>query len=387
MMSLPLLAIAGMFLAPGDIIVPRGGGDVVQGEITRLDEDGIFLRIPGETEDDMVEVMFSWDRVADVRITGPVQPRLPELMETAETLWRARSRLDRGDMANAEPILELQFPGMVGRTSETALVISDGLLRCRLDRGANAEALLPGLEMARLRRAGVTTSSDARRVPPVLSSKEIEGVVPVWDPEFSLIPYLPPVWLDGPGVANARVELEGWSSDDDPLMSTIAGLYQAGLEQDLGNKISPMDLDSDTISDEKGTLLLGQMINAVHADPDVRKDARRRLQNRPSNDPPWVEGWVRYQLGRSYLMEEGTGQRRKGQLNLAHVVARSSQAQPYLAGVAMAIMAAEFESTGDLEAAERLRGDLARSTPRHPVLRTPTLNPSRPSLGDGKENP
>ena len=386
-MMLPGFILACIFFAPGDIIVPRGGGDLVEGQIARLDEDGILLRMPGESEDEDVEVMLSWDRVADVRVAGPVQPRLPELLENAEALWRARSRLDRGDMANAEPILELQFPAMVGRTSETALVVSDGLLRCRLDRGANAEAILPGLEMARLRRAGMTTSSDAIRIPPVITPDGVDAVIPVWDADFSLLPYLPPVWLEGPGASNARVELQEWSTENDPLMATIAGLYLAGLKQDLGQAIEPVDLDSESIAGESGTLLLGLMVNAVHPDPTVRKEARKRLENRPANDPPWVETWTRFQLGRSYLMEEGAGQRRKGQLNLAHVIARSSQAQPYLAGVAMEIMATEFESTGDLEAAERLRGDLQRSTPRHPVLRTPALNPSSPGLGEVKENP
>ena len=77
-MMLPGFILACIFFAPGDIIVPRGGGDLVEGQIARLDEDGILLRMPGESEDEDVEVMLSWDRVADVRVAGPVQPRLPQ---------------------------------------------------------------------------------------------------------------------------------------------------------------------------------------------------------------------------------------------------------------------------------------------------------------------
>ena len=359
-----------------DVVVPRGGGEEIRGAISRLDEDGIRLRLATESEENASDIELAWDRVADVRIGGLVQPRLPQLLERADRLFRARVRLHRGDLENAEPILELEFPPMIGRSSETALFIADGLLRCRLDRGAHADSIEPAIEYSRLRRQGISTPLDDVLVPPTTASGDADGGVQMWDAQFGLVPYLPPVWLSGPALAGAASRIQTLPALDDPELAVIADLYQRSMALQMGEDVDPIDLESSVIVDHPGALLMALMVNAVHTDGAVRKAARAMLELRPAGDPQWVADWIQFQLGRSYLMEPGAGQRRKGMLRLANLIARSSEAHPYLAGMGMAIMADEFEMMEDQDAAERLRSDLQRMIPMHPVLRATHTVPS-----------
>lgn len=371
MLMVLLLCIAGEV----DVVVPRGGGEEIRGSISRLDEDGIRLRLATESQENPTDIVLPWDRIADVRIGGLVQPRLPEMLDRASRLFKARTRLSRGDLSNAEPILELEFPGMVGRSSETALFIADGLLRCRLDRGAIAESIEPAIEYARLRRAGFTTLQDDILVPPTTASGDGDRGVQMWDARFGLIPYMPPAWLPGPALAGASNRVAASAALDDAELAVIVDLYRRSMALQLGESVDPVDLESEAISEHPGALLMALMVHAVHPNDEVRTAARAMLEGRPPGDPHWVDAWIHFQLGQSYLMESGAGQRRKGMLNFAHLIAGSSEAQPYLAGMGMAIMADEFENMGDVDAANRLRSDLQRLIPRHPVLRVTQTNP------------
>lgn len=352
-----------LLLPAVDVVVPRGGGDPIECVVSRVDADGVRM-----SRGEEASKVLSWDRVADVRLDDDRVPRLPELLERGEQLWRARSRLERGDVELAEPVFELLFPETVGRTSETALVVSEGLLRCRLMRGELDAALLPAMEVARLRRAGIRTTSYRMLQPPSIEGGG-SGLIRLWDEDTALCPYLPPAWLQGPGLQPRVVELEQWDSGGDAALAAVADLYARSIRQELGEPVEPADLAAEGIGDEPGVVLLAASLNAVHADPAVRAAARSHIQSRYIDDGSWQESWGRHQLGRSLLMEEGTGQQRRGLLSLSHVPARWDRAQPYLSGLSMAIMARHFESMGDDDAAHRLRTDLRRLHPGHPVLR------------------
>ncbi|MDG2201109.1 MAG: hypothetical protein P8K80_08010 [Phycisphaerales bacterium] len=363
MTSFTILCIALGTLAT-DLVVPRGGGDPMQGSISRLDEDGVRIKVEGATP-----VVLSWDRISDVQSKDDRFPRLEQFLEQGARLWRARTRLERGDTELAEPIFEVLFPGTIGRTSETALVVAEGLLRCRLKRGELDAALLPALEVSRLRRLGIKTDSYAQLLPPSIGG-ESPGLIHLVDVDAGLVPYLPPAWIRGPALASRIPATESWDAGDDESLALLSSLYGRSIRQSMGEKIDPVDLEDEVILESSGALLLGRMINALHQDDVVRKSARADLEAMLATDPdPWVESWIRFQLGRSLLMEPGMGQQRRGLLSLSHVPARWGQAQPYLSGVAMAIMADQFDAHDDVDAARRMRTDLRRMHPAHPVLR------------------
>ena len=78
----------------------RGGLPEVVGTILAMDEAGITIRSsgPGVT-------LILWDRVRDI-IPDQPEPSLDSRLAIAKDLWRARSRITRGDLALAEPLLE-----------------------------------------------------------------------------------------------------------------------------------------------------------------------------------------------------------------------------------------------------------------------------------------
>ena len=137
----------------GDMVERRGSEPALEGEITIINEAGVTIR----SSLGAVHVV-PWDRVR--RVEGKVEdPTLDEKMAIAVDLWRSRSRVERGDTTLAEPLLERLFERYRGQTHETALVVAEGLLRCRLARADHALAVVPALEVARLRRAQITTDT------------------------------------------------------------------------------------------------------------------------------------------------------------------------------------------------------------------------------------
>lgn len=359
----PSLAILLLSMLSADVVVLRGGEPSVRGSVSRVDDDGVRIGIEGESA-----AVISWDRIADVRLSEERIPRLEEHLLRGVDLWRARTRLERGDFDLAEPIFEVQFPGTIGRTSETALVVAEGLLRCRLHRGDLAAALLPALEVARLRRNGIATRSYVDLLPPSVRA-DSPGLIQILDVESGLVPYIPPAWLSGPDLAARLSAIESWDSRGDDTLALLAELYAMSIRQSMGESIDSVELDDPRIADSFGGLLLAAMINSLHEDVDVRKSARSVLEASLAGASPWVEGWVRFQLGRSLLMESAMGQQRRGLLSLTHIPARWGRSQPYLSGVAMAMMADRFQAHGRTDDANRLRADLRRMHPAHPVLR------------------
>ncbi|MAB82529.1 MAG: hypothetical protein CMJ24_03715 [Phycisphaerae bacterium] len=359
----PSVLLLLLSMLSSDVVVLRGGDPSVRGSVSRVDDDGVRIGVEGEPA-----VVIPWDRISGVNLSEERIPRLEEHLSRGVDLWRARTRLERGDFALAEPIFEVQFPGTLGRTSETALVVAEGLLRCRLHRGELAAALLPALEVARLRRKGIETRSYADLLPPAVRSDSPE-LIQMLDVESGLVPYIPPAWLSGPDLAARLSAIESWDSGGDDTLSLLAELYAMSIRQSMGESIDPVELAEPRIADSFGGLLLAAMINSLHDDVDVRKSARSVLETSLSGSPPWVEGWIRFQLGRSLLMEPAMGQQRRGLLSLAHLPARWGRSQPYLSGVAMAMMADQFRAHGRPEDAKRLRSDLRRMHPAHPVLR------------------
>ena len=136
-----------------DGVERRGTEGAIEGRITRVDDAGVHVASPQGADH-----FVPWDRVRRVDSRHP-PPGLDRWMPVAVELWRARSRVERNDTSLAEPLLERLFERYRGKTHTTALVVAEGLLRCRLAHSAHARAVIPALEVARLRRANVSTDS------------------------------------------------------------------------------------------------------------------------------------------------------------------------------------------------------------------------------------
>ena len=90
--------------------------------------------------------LIPWDQVRS--IDGLEDPTLkaswPQWQAVAEDLWRARTRLQRGDRTLSAPLFEKHFERLAAAPegSELGLIVSEGLLRSRLPSG-EIESLLP----------------------------------------------------------------------------------------------------------------------------------------------------------------------------------------------------------------------------------------------------
>jgi hypothetical protein len=332
------------------IVERRGDEPALRGRITLIDDGGVTI-----ISDLGAVHTISWDRVRAVK-GEVIEPDLDRWMEAGEKLWRARTRLERGDAALAEPLFERLFETYRGRTHETALMVAEGVLRCRLSRSENAMAVIPALEAARLRRANITTSSYAA-LPPAI------------DHGTALCPHVPPIWIASPASARLASELLEYDAQGDEVIAAIAALYRQAILQQLDEPARHARLAGPVVTRHPGVIFLRDVVESRSADASQREVARTRLVRRIDSLPEWGEAWARFHLGLSLLGESGEGRPQRGAVMLAHLPANHGGAQPYLAGLALAYMAGMLEASGQADGAASLRAELHQRFPHHPVHR------------------
>lgn len=331
------------------------GGQVIDAPIVDVAIEGV--RVGGDQPR-----TIGWDAVK--RISGEHAAQAEPFLELADDAWRARLRLARGDLTLAEPLFEQLSDQLEGHGGPTALMVAEGLLRCRLRRGRQADAVGPWLAAARLRELGEQVAGD----PPLR---------PVLDPVTLLAPGLPPVFLAGPEatrIAEAPSPTPGPRSPgspgppgppDAPAAAALASLYQQAASLDGGRDVV---IEPAAAIDHPGVRFVHACIAAGAPDSGTRAAAREALRDGLEADAgSWREAWRRFAIGRSLLMEDDDGQRTEGLFNLLHLPARFSNTQPYLAGIALAEASIELERIGNAEGAARLRDHLADVEPNHPV--------------------
>ncbi len=341
----------GTVVVQDDVVMRRGSEPTLIGKITRIDESGIAVRSASGAEHSV-----TWDRVRGISTEDPSIQRSIDLhRDAAERLWRARLRLERGDTALAEPLFERLFAEYRGRTHETALIVAEGLLRCRLSRAAHDTALIPALEVSRLRRKGIRSSA-------------YEAMPVLFDEATSLCTKLPPAWAAGAGLARVESDLKTYDAGGDTAVAAIASLYRMAARQHLN---LPAESVPSIAADHEGVMLLRQLASCTDEDAAVRATARSALEKNLADLPGWAQAWARYAIGQSLLREpgEGGGGRREAALvNLAYLPATFQRDQPYLAGLALATICTQLQRMGATEEAAMLRAELIRLYPNHPAL-------------------
>ncbi|MFG0257283.1 MAG: hypothetical protein ACF8GE_05215 [Phycisphaerales bacterium JB043] len=318
------------------------GGMVVDEPIVDVTMQGVAV---GSAEEPS---WISWDRIASV--TGEDGRDAREYMSLADDLWRARIRLARGDVVLAEGIFEELFELYLGTSGASALVVAEGRLRCALNQGFQADALVPWLEVVRLRGQGERLAGE----PPLPS---------ILDETTSLLPALPP-FLIGEGDDNVLASLEAMS-DTRTLSGSFASLYLAIL----GERASEIDSQW---ADHPGVLLLLDCREALHAQGATRHRARDALRERIEDNPDtWIEAWCRVALAES-LVREGESEQDEertieGVLEMLHLPARFERTQVFLAGYALARVSQLLDGLGEHEAGASLARTLLDNHPLHPA--------------------
>ncbi len=329
MIGAGLLAMSVALSLPAQVEL-RGERAPVEGAIVGLGVDGVEVDGLG---------VISWDRVRD--IDGEWEEIFErDFREYADKAWRARTRLERGDTILAEPLFEELFATYGFRRSALAGVVSEGLLRCRLRRDAQALAVEAWLSLL---ASGASS--------------------PLLDRETGLVPTLAPIWLPSDSVAVVRVVPP--ENGDDHLLR-LADWYAAAADFEAGREahLPPRE------SADRGLALVADIVSGRAGDETTRRKARQSLRTRArAHEGTWIEAWALAGLGRSLIREGEIDQVREGVVYLLSVAARFSRQTPYLCGVCLAEAAGALEAVlGDTNGARAVAQELARRYPEHPAL-------------------
>lgn len=319
-------------------------------------------------------ILVGWDRVRAV--TGPHAGEAAPILPLADLAWRARIRLDRADLAGAEPLLDTLFESYAGVTGPTAGVVSSGLARCRIARGALSSAIAPWLNWV----ASQARPEDSAWEPANPSSP----TPPMVHPPSQLCPGVPPVFVPSP--STQVLADRGWPglfSPDEPdsggawkgKARLLASWYLAAARFDTGRQ-APVPRE---VSDDEGVLLVADIVQARIADASPRRDARQRLAARlAKSPPPWQESWIRLGIGRSLAREDSPELRRLGVVELLAIPALLPSAPAHVRALALAQAVLTLDELGEHEAASRLLHELATTLPSHPVLEDARLGAIKP---------
>ena len=343
----------------------RGGDDSIESTTFDLRDDGIHLLAAG-SETGEVSRVIPWDMVRE--IDGISAPSIRDAWEkyrpVALELWRARSRLQRGDARLAELLFERHFEQLAGgdAASELDLIIAEGLLRVRLARGAVEEALAPALETIRLRRAGISTDR----------YDELPDVI---DEQLWLVPELPPIRTDLRMIDLLPDLLRPWSESEDPHVRALAEGYAGPTDTLLVE-------DAGT-----GVLLLAAAREAIAIDPVVRQKGRAQLSSLATmqDAPPWVDAWSRWFTARSLSLESDADVD-DILIELLHIPARHASRCPALASRAIIHATEILDEAGRFPEANMLRRELLVS---HASV-VPAIHPdpvTHDGPTDGSETP
>jgi hypothetical protein len=325
--------------AAGSEIVLRNG-QVVDAPIETVAYDGVS--IGGDAPR-----MLGWDLVYYAEGEGASDVAV--YAEFSDTVWRAKSRLERGDFRLAGPLFEELFEqqARVGIEGPTGLMIAEGTLRCRVASGRHTDAIEAWAVALDIRGTGQRQSGESA----------VAGLI---DAETGLVPTLAPIWLDG-SVDAKRLAAGG--ADAPGTAGPLIALYRASARRSVGG---PEDELPRGEPGEHGERLVALMLRATGPDELARVTARERLLDVAEESAgSWQESWARTAIGRSLLMESEERLRDAGVLHLLHLPARFSRSQPHLAAVALAEVGREMHERGDSRLVELMRSELRRQYPEH----------------------
>lgn len=324
--------------------------------------------------------VIGWDEVR--RVTGPLASDAEAFEPAARTAWRARVRLERGDTVSSEPLFETLFAKYRDTEGPTAAVVAEGLLRCRLRRGALTGAVPAWLAWLRADAQGSVFAS----------------LAPVVDSTTGLVAALPPLWTDSTAVSSFAASAPGRVlGEGEPGRADLFGaLYRLGARRTSGIGEDPGDEErvfvqvESRLQDDPGLTLVWAVV-AAQAEPGARRveavATLRALADGATGDPDraWVEAWCRVALGRAMVAEADASTRRLGVVELLRVPALLGDDAPYLAGLALVDAARAVRDLGNAKGAEALENELMTRFPGHPALdRTAGLRRGTTAfLGDG----
>jgi len=346
MSSVPLYACQDgqAALADVDVVHRREGMSPIEGAISQLSDAGVHVQPRGADRD----AVLPWHTIREV-VSEDWQDEWLLARPMADSLWRGVARLKRHDPALAASAIEPFFAQMQGQTHETALVIAEGTLRCALARASHEQAVLPWLEVVRLREAGVVTDA-------------FNALPPIIDDATLLCPSLPPGWPDTVRLERLCDQLEAFDATGSSVVAALAKRIHCLALIESGNAC---ERPKDSVK-HPGVELLDELINLRLLDAGSAQNAIDRMDRRAATMDGWSEAWTRYSLGCALIRLDDRRLQDQGLVQLAFVPSRFRYAQPYLAGLSLQRMAQELALRGGLQRSVELLRLVQELYPGHP---------------------
>jgi hypothetical protein len=341
-------------------LVLRKGVSPVTDPISAVGADGVIVTSPVAGGGTPPSTLLPWDQVASVN--GRFHDSASVYAKVADAAWRGRTRLERGDLAGAEPHFETLASTYAGRQGPMAQLVCGGLLLCRVGRGANSLAVQPFLGYLHACEGDPSPRQIVRGGGDVADPADM---VPI-DPVSRLCPALPPIWLTGPALqTSVNAEWKTFAS----RVSVIASLYRISQEAEYQDRSAQVASEPGT--DDDSVRLLWEIVASRAGDAPVRGKAREALRARLNSQTPppsWMAAWCRCAIGRSLLKESDDESQMLGVAELLAVPAVAEHAAPYVTGVCMAEAAVAMQRAGDAKGAAAIRDRLVEKFAGHPAL-------------------
>lgn len=311
-------------------------------------------------------LVLGWHEVHDIAgLNAEQSSGIAPLLTLGRNIWRADTRLARGDSFGAEPLFEDAFERTRGSVGPTPALVADGLLRCRLRRDARAAAIDAWLELA----------ANLASAPAALPRWGLRS--PAVDARTRLVPALPPIWFESPAArAFAESPPPGTADGTTTYADAIRDLYRASAQHAVNLPFDPSRVAraAEIAGQREGGSLVAAVVLAQIGGEEVRQNARETLAREHSTgEDRWRAVWASIGIGRSLIREPDEADQRRGLLELLAVHAIDADVSPYLTGIALADAARAAQSLGDLSAEHIILGDLRRDYPDHPVRQLPGL--------------
>lgn len=336
----------------------RAGALPPKGTAIAVTPDGVVFAAGGASALDGPQSLVRWDRV--LSIEGDLAQPAAAYAEVARLAWRARTRLERGDMVSAEPLFERLFAETRARPGRMRVLAAEGLTRCRIARGAMVSAVDSWL---------IWLDED-----PFGRSAELDAAS-FADAASGLAPNLPPMF-----VSSSAVEAVSASrpSAERVRATQISWWYRHAMRFEAGVTASG---DPPAASSDWAVELVADIVRARTGTPEERQRARSRLEDRlerPGADGSPVAGWVRAWLhagiGRSLIIESDSGAQLDGVISLLTAASGYGETLPQLAALSLAEASVTLHKLGRIDEASRVRSRLRARYQGFAVLGWPPLN-------------
>ena len=306
---------------------------------------------------------LAWHRVRT--IVGPLESAFGEYRDRARTVWRAVARLERGDTAAAEPLFDQMFDVYRGESGPTSAMVAEGLLRCRLARGAVA----PSVEAWAALLAAVEND-------PARAAERRYALPPIIDPRTGLCADLPPIFRASPGLHRlSSIETSIGDGGASGETARVLAWYRAAASHELDRPTGLTELLLEAETDPgSGPRLVRSIVLARIAGPDRRREARDELetllQQGRADALSWTVPWINTAIGRSLARENDPAAKRRAVVRLMHTPVNHANEAPALAALSLADAADLLENLGNRDGADALRDRLAELFPAHPAATT-----------------